>query len=422
MSKQSQTPRRVVVTGLGSLCGLGNNRDKVWSQLISGKSGVQTFTFNYKDKLPTQFGGQVNDFQISDHLISPKEQPRFDRFIHFAVHAANEALEQAQVNALPMSYPAHKRGCILGVGMGGFPLIEENYQIYTEKGAKRVTPFFIPSVIPNMAPGLISIVFQLKGINYSISSACASSGHAIMSAAMEIAYGNHDMMITGGSESVLSILPISGFSSMKALSKQSEQPALASRPFDKNRDGFIIGEGAGVLVLESLDGAIERQATIYAELAGWSGNSDAHHITAPHPEGDGASECMKDCILKAGLRPEDIDYVNAHGTSTPLGDIAETKALKKTFGSHAHHLLISSTKSMTGHLLGAAGGIESVFCVQALHHGIIPPTINLHDPDPECDLNYVPLKAIKKDIRYALNNTFGFGGTNASLIFKKYEP
>jgi 3-oxoacyl-[acyl-carrier-protein] synthase II len=304
--------------------------------------------------------------------------------------------------------------------MGGFPFIEKQITLFNEKGDRRVSPFFIPSIIPNMASGVLTIRYGLKGVNYTVSSACASASHALSNAFFEIASGRQDMVISGGSESVISNLPFCGFNNMKALSK-NPNPLTASRPFDKARDGFVMGEGAGILILEKLETAKARGATIYAEIVGMGYSSDAHHITAPHPTGEGASDCMNMAIESAGIKPEQVGYINAHGTSTPLGDIAETMALKRTFKEYSKKLQISSSKSMTGHLLGAAGGLESIVCAMALYESILPPTINLVENDVECDLDYIPNKARKCQVEYALNNSFGFGGTNSSLIFKKYN-
>lgn len=410
--------KRVAITGMGAICGLGNSLPVIWDALIKGQSGVSLITtFDAKD-LPVQIAGEVKNFKIIDKLIPEKDQGRFDKFIHYALHSASEAMEMAKAQELP--YEAHRVGCIMGVGMGGFPLIEQTAEIYKEKGHRRVSPFFIPSIIPNMAPGLISIHFGLKGLNYNVTSACASASHAISAACFEITEGRHDMIITGGSESVICALPISGFASMKALSKRNHAPQEASRPFDKDRDGFVMGEGAGMLVIEDLDRALARGATVYAEIVGHGASSDAFHITAPHPEGEGAGYSMNSALINAGIKAQDIGYINAHGTSTTLGDVGETNAIKKTFGEHAKKLVVSSTKSMTGHLLGAAGGIEAIFCALALHHQIIPPTINLENQDPECDLDYCANKARSLSFQYALNNSFGFGGTNSSLILKKY--
>jgi 3-oxoacyl-[acyl-carrier-protein] synthase II len=409
----------VAVTGLGVICGLGHNVEEVWKGLIEGRSGVSEFSNFPIDQLPIKFGGEIKSFKINDDLINPKDQAKYDSFIHYALHSAQEALTQAIGPDGLLPYAPHRMGSIVGVGMGGFPFIENSYRVFLEKGSRRVTPFFIPSVIPNMTSGIISIRYGLKGINYSISSACASGAHSIMAAAQEIQMGRQDLMVAGGSEGVLCHLPISGFSSMKALSKGEMGATKASRPFDSKRDGFVIGEGAGILILENLEKAKSRGAKILAEIVGSGANSDAHHITAPHPEGEGALNCMLMAIEQAKIKKEQIGYINAHGTSTPLGDIAETNAIKKTFQAHAHKLLVSSTKSMTGHTLGAAGGVESVVCVKALMTGLIPPTINLDQPDPECDLDYVANHMRKSEIEYALNNSFGFGGTNGCLIFKK---
>ncbi len=410
--------RRVAITGMGMINGLGHNLNEVWENALEGRSGVSSIEHFSTEQLGTKFAGLVKNFQLSPELLDPKDHDRYDRFIHFSLHATHEAMAHAKL-LNQTHYPSERFGCILGVGIGGLPEIEKTMMSMIEKGPKRVSPFFIPAIIPNMTSGLISIKHNLKGLNYSISSACASAAHAISASAYEIMLGNLDAVVTGGSEAVISTLGLSGFINMKALSKRNDAPSEASRPFDANRDGFVMGEGAGILILEDYEKAIARGATIYAEVIGHGATSDAHHITAPHPEGDGAYRCMKMAIENAGISPTEIGYVNAHGTSTPLGDLGETKAIKKTFGDHAKNLLVSSTKSMTGHLLGAAGGIETIFCAMALHKGMIPPTINLHHPDPECDLNYVPHKGIKADIQYALNNSFGFGGTNSSVVLKK---
>lgn len=419
MSKKSTSSGKVAITGLGIVCGLGKNLEEVWGNALEGKSGVSKVEHVDVSHLPVQIAGEVKNFQLSEDILPAKEQARYDRFIHLGLHSTEEAIRDAGFKDGYLSYDPHRVGCILGVGMGGFPMIESMHETYLEKGTRRVSPFFIPGIIPNMASGLVSIQYGAKGINHTISSACASAAHAVAAAAQEIISGRQDVMITGGCESVLSNLTISGFANMKALSRRNDEPEKASRPFDTGRDGFIMGEGAGILVLEDYDKAKARGAKIYGLVAGYGATSDAYHITAPHPEGIGASSCMKASIADAEISPTDIGYVNAHGTSTPLGDLGETKAIKETFGKHAYDLVVSSTKSMTGHLLGAAGGVESIFCVMALYTGIIPPTINLDDQDPECDLNYAANKPVKKKIDYALNNSFGFGGTNSSLIFKR---
>lgn len=413
---------RVAITGMGMISGLGHSLQENWGNAIEGKSGVSLIEQADTEQMLTKFGGEVKNFTIADHIMDPKEAGRYDRFIHFAMHSAYEALNDAGLltdHKMNKTYDSHRMGSILGVGIGGFPEIERTARILFDKGPKRVSPFFIPAVIPNMSTGLISIRFGLQGLNYSISSACASAAHALTAASYEIMFGRQDVMVSGGSEAVIGQLGMSGFITMKALSRRNDEPQRASRPFDIDRDGFVLGEGAGILILENYDKAVARGAKIYAEIVGHGATSDAHHITAPHPEGDGAYNSMKMAVENAGIDFSEVGYVNAHGTSTPLGDIGETRAIKRTFGEHSKNLYVSSTKSMTGHLLGAAGGIETIFCSMALHTGIIPPTINLENQDPECDLNYVPNKAIKAEIKYALNNSFGFGGTNSSLVLKK---
>jgi 3-oxoacyl-[acyl-carrier-protein] synthase II len=409
---------RVAITGLGIVCGNGNNLQDTWKSIIDGKSGISKIENSKVDDLAVQIAGEVKNFSLSPEILPEREQPRFDKFIHYALSAGHEAFADSGLLS-ESSYPKERMGSILGVGMGGFPGILETHDTYLAKGPRRVSPFFIPAVIPNMASGLLTIQLGLKGLNYTISSACASATHAMTSACYEIMFGRQDVMISGGAESTIVNCPMQGFISMKALSKRNEEPEKASRPFDVGRDGFVMGEGAGCLVLENYDKAVARGAKIYGEVVGHGASSDAHHITAPHPDGDGAFRCMEMAIESSGIDPSLIGYVNAHGTSTPLGDIGETKAIKKAFGDHSKNLLVSSTKSMTGHLLGAAGGIESVFCAMALHTGDIPPTINLDNQDPECDLNYVPNNSVNKDIEYALSNSFGFGGTNSSVLFRK---
>ncbi len=408
---------RVAVTGMGAICGLGNSLEEIWKNALLGKSGISTIERQSSENWPVTFAGEVKNFKLDSDLMDLKDQDRFDLFNQFALHAGSEAIKQSQV--VEAKYAPEKIGIIFGTGLGGFPHIEMNHRNYIEKGARRVSPFFIPSVIPNMAPGLLSIRFGFKGVNFSVASACASSAHAIGLAATEIMLGRQDAMISGGTEAVITGYTIAGFNSMKALSRRNAEPARASRPFDVDRDGFVMGEGAGILVLENYEKAQARGAKIIAEIVGFGASADAHHITAPHPEGLGALLCMNQTLELSGVKKEDVGYINAHGTSTPQGDIAETQAIKKVFGDHAKNLSVSSTKSMTGHLLGAAGGLESIFCIKALDTGMLPPTINLENQDPQCDLNYVSNKPQKKDIQYALNNSFGFGGTNSSTLFKK---
>jgi 3-oxoacyl-[acyl-carrier-protein] synthase II len=411
---------RVAVTGMGALCGLGNNLGEIWRNAIEGKSGISKISNADVTNMPVDFAGEIKNFKIAEELLSARESDRYDIFVHYALHAAHEACQQAGIwGQLP--YEKNRVGCIMGVGMGGFPMIERQHTDFLQKGYKRVTPFFIPGIIPNMTSGIISMKLQAMGTNYSISSACASSTHAMGAAFMEIAVGRHDMVVTGGAEAVITAMPLAGFTNMKALSRKGEAPEKASRPFDKDRDGFVVGEGAGILVFENYEKALARGAKILGEIVGFGASSDAYHITAPHPEGAGAILCMKNALESTGLSPEVIGHINAHGTATPLGDIAETKAIKKIFGAHAQKILINSTKSMTGHLLGAAGGIEAIFSLMAMNEGVIPPTINLDNPDPECDLNYCANRAVKADIEYALSNSFGFGGTNASVVFRKYS-
>jgi 3-oxoacyl-[acyl-carrier-protein] synthase II len=413
---------RVAITGMGMINGLGHSLKECWGNAIEGKSGVSLIEQCDTEQMGTKIAGEVKNFTLADHILEPKEAPRYDRFIHFALHATYEAMNDAGLLTDQKNnnyYEPHRMGCILGVGIGGMPEIEKTTKMLVEKGPKRVSPFFIPAIIPNMTSGLASIRFGLKGLNYSISSACASSAHALTSACYEIMFGRQDVVVSGGAEAVVCALGMSGFINMKALSKRNDEPQRASRPFDIGRDGFIMGEGAGILILENYDKAVARNARIYAEIVGHGATSDAHHITAPHPDGEGAFRCMSMAVEDAGIKLSEVGYINAHGTSTPLGDIGETKAIKRAFGEHAKNLYVSSTKSMTGHLLGAAGGIETIFCAMALHTGVIPPTINLENQDPECDLNYVPNKSVKADLKYALNNSFGFGGTNSSMVLKK---
>jgi 3-oxoacyl-[acyl-carrier-protein] synthase II len=409
---------RVAVTGMGAICGLGNSLEEVWKNALAGKSGITTLERQVTEGWPVTFGGEVKNFKLDESLMSLKDQDRFDLFNQYALHSADEAIKQSGL--LEAKYAPGKIGTIFGTGLGGFPHIEANFRVFLEKGPRRVSPFFIPSVIPNMPEGLVSIHYGFQGINFAVASACASSAHAIGLAASEIMMGRQDAMITGGTEGVITGYTIAGFASMKALSKRNDEPHRASRPYDIARDGFVMGEGAGILVLENYDKAVARGARIIAEIMSFGASSDAYHITAPHPEGSGALLCMEQTMELSGVRKEEVGYVNAHGTSTPLGDVAETQAIKKVFGAHAYNLNVSSTKSMTGHLLGAAGGLESIFCIKALETGMLPPTINLENQDPLCDLDYVANQPKKKDIMYALNNSFGFGGTNSSTLFKKF--
>ncbi len=410
--------RRVVITGLGLITPLAVGLKASWEALLEGKSGIGTIgSFDSAD-LPVHIAGEVKGFDPLLY-IEPKEVKKMDRFIHFAVAASTMAIEDSGLRSTEEI--AERVGVIIGSGMGGLPAIEHYHKIYLEKGHRRITPFFIPMLIINLASGQVSIKFGAKGPNSAVATACATGSHAIGDAFKVIQRGDADAMIAGGSESVITPMAIGGFAVMKALSTRNDSPERASRPFDRDRDGFVMGEGAGIVVLESLESARKRNARIYAEIVGYGMTSDAYHITSPAPEGAGAASCMAATLKDAGVSPEVVDYVNAHGTSTKYGDELETAAIKKVFGRHAHKLLVSSTKSMTGHLLGAAGGVESVITVMSIVNNVVPPTTNLDNPDPECDLDYVPYKPRYTSVEYALSNSFGFGGTNACLLFKKFR-
>ena len=410
--------RRVVVTGVGLVTPLGTGVEKTWSALCSGKSGIGPITRFDASEIGVNIAAEVKDFQVEDH-IDKKVAKHLDLFVQYAVAAAGEALKDA---ALPITDEnAPRIASIMGCGLGGLPTIEKYHQVAMEKGTKRITPFFIPMVIPNMGAGQISIIYGTRGPNLCLTTACAAGTHAVGEAFRSIVNDECDVAITGGSESVICPLAVGGFHAMKALSTRNDQPEKASRPFDRDRDGFIISEGAGVLILEELEHALARGAKIYAEVAGYGLSSDGYHMAAPPEDGNGASRCMLMALKDAGMKPEDIDYINAHGTSTPLNDVVETRAIKTAFGDQAYKLAISSTKSMTGHMLGGAGGIEAVFTALSIKHQIAPPTMNLENPSPECDLDYVPNQARKMKIRAAMSNSFGFGGTNAVLIMKQYE-
>jgi 3-oxoacyl-[acyl-carrier-protein] synthase II len=411
--------RRVVITGLGMLSPLGNTVAENWGNVRAGKSGIGPITLFDASRLSTQFGGEVKGFDPGS-VMDPKEVKRYERFIHLAVGAASEAISDSDL--VFEGELAERTGVVLGTGMGGLNAIEEMRMVLHEKGPRRVSPFFIPSCIINMAPGLVSMKYGLLGPNYSTVSACASAGHALLDAYHFISRGEADVMVTGGAESVMTELAFAGFNSAKALSTRNENPQAASRPWDQDRDGFVMGEGAGVLILEELEHALARGAKIYAEVLGGGMSADAHHITAPHPEGRGAILAMKGALRSGRIDPSEVGYINAHGTSTGLGDVAETEAIKKVFGEHAYKLSVSSTKSMTGHLLGAAGGIEAIYSVLALKHQVLPPTINLENVDQACDLDYVPNQSREvSGLKVALSNSFGFGGTNVTLAFRRYE-
>jgi 3-oxoacyl-[acyl-carrier-protein] synthase II len=411
--------RRVVVTGMGLVTPLGIGLEKNWQSLVAGQSGIRKIDrFPNVDAFASRIAGQVPDFHAED-FIEPKEIKKMDLFIQYSVAAASMAMEHSGFKINPQE--AENVGVIIGVGLCGIDTIEATERAYLDGGPRKISPFFIPKVISNLAPGQIAIRHGAKGVNWTPTSACASGNNAIGEAFHLIRRGLQDVVIAGGAESAITPLGVGGFSAMKALSTRNDEPERASRPFDKGRDGFIIAEGSGVLILEEREKAIKRGAKIHGEVIGYGANGDAHHITAPAPEGEGAARCMRLALKDAGVAPSDIDYINAHGTSTEYNDANETQAIKKVFGEHAFKLPVSSTKSMTGHLLGAAGAVEGVFSVLALGHGIIPPTINYENPDPDCDLDYVPNQARRADIRVALSNSFGFGGTNACVIFRRSE-
>lgn len=410
--------KRVVITGMGAITPVGDELDTIWKAIINGDSGVDYITQFDTTDYAVKIAAEVKDFNPEEY-IDKKEIRRMDRFTQFAIAASTKAIEDAQLVIDDSN--AERIGVYVGSGIGGLKTIEDQHTVLMEKGPKRVSPFFIPMLIGNMASGQISIQTGAKGPNYAPVSACATGTHAIGDAFFMIQRGDADVMITGGTEATVTPIAVAGFSSMRALSKRNDDPKRASRPFDKERDGFIIGEGAGVLILESLEHAINRGAKIYAEVVGYGATGDAYHLTAPAPGGEGASRAMEMAIKRANISPEDVDYINAHGTSTQINDNYETMAIKSTFKEHANKIAISSTKGVTGHLLGAAGAVEGIISSLALKNGIIPPTINYENEDPECDLDYVPNDYRKQDIKIALSNSLGFGGHNASVIFKKYE-
>ncbi len=400
----------VIPTGIGV--------ETAWENVCEGKSGIGPLTRFDTNGFDTKIAGEVKSFN-PELYIDKKEIKKMDLFIHFAIAAAKEALEDAQLAITPEN--SEQIGVIVGTGLGGLPSLERYHKILLEKGPGRISPFFIPMLIANLASGQIAIQFGPKGPNTCVVTACATGAHCIGDAFRVIVYGDAEAMIAGGTEANITPLTIGGFNSMKALSTRNDEPEKASRPFEKNRDGFVVAEGAGIIILEELQFALKRKAKIYGELVGYGYTSDAYHITAPSPDGDGAVRCMRMAIKDAGLKPEDVDYINAHGTSTPLNDLTETIAIKTVFGDHAKKVPVSATKSMTGHLLGAAGSTEAIFTVLAIRDGIMPPTINYEEPDPQCDLDYVPNIARRKPVKIAMSNAFGFGGTNATLVFKKFE-
>ncbi len=410
--------RRVVITGLGAITPIGNNVKELWSGLISGKNGAGLITKFDTEKFTTKFACEVKDFNVEDY-IDKKEAKRMDLYTQYAVASAMMAMEDANFDL--DSVDRERFGVIYGSGIGGMETFENQTTNYLNGGPRRISPFFIPMMISDIAAGQISIKFGLKGPNYATTSACATSTHAIADAFFMIQRGSADAIVSGGAEASITPMAIGGFNSARAISSWNDRPKEASRPFDKDRTGFVMGEGSGTLILEELEHAKKRGAKIYGEIIGAGLTGDAYHVTAPAPEGEGAFRSMREALRDGGINPEDVDYINAHGTSTKLNDLNETKAIKKLFGEHAYKLSISSTKSMTGHLLGATGAVESIACLLAIKNSIIPPTINLDEPDPECDLNYTPKVAVEKNVEYALTNTFGFGGHNSTLLFKKYS-
>ncbi len=413
-----RTDRRVVITGLGLLTPLGNDLTTNWEALQSGRSGITSVSRFDASSFPSRMAGEVKGFAPA-LFIEKKEIKKMDLFIQFALAAAQGAVDDAKIDFRRAD--SERIGVILGAGMGGIETVEEGVVVFHEEGLKRLSPFFIPRLTSNMAPAHIAMRFGIKGVNYALNSACASGCHAIGEAARLVRYGYQDMMLAGGSEAGVTPICMAGFCAMRAVSTRNEDPVRASRPFDRHRDGFVLAEGAAVLVLESMEGAMARGARPYAEIIGYGATSDAYHITTPSPEGEGAARCMRHALIDAGIRPEDVDYINAHGTSTPYNDLNETLAIKRVFGIHSARLAISATKSMTGHTLGAAGAIETAFTALTRHHQVIPPTITYEVPDPECDLDYVPNQARSSRVRIALTNSFGFGGTNACLALRQVE-
>lgn len=409
--------KRVVVTGLGVVQSLGFDTETFWNALKEGKNGVKTVTRFDTTDFPTKVAAQIDDFDPSRY-IDKKDAKRMDLFTQYAVHAAGQAIEMSGLDFSKMD--PYRAGVIVGSGVGGIETLEVNCRILFEKGVKRVSPFFVPMMISNMASGQIAITYGIKGYNACVVTACATANHSIGDAFRVIQNGYADVMVSGGSEASICALGFSGFCSSKAMSTV-EDPMIASRPFNKDRDGFVMGEGSGILLLEELEHAQARGANILAELVGYGCTCDAYHITAPHPEGEAGIKCMQLAMADAGITPEQVGYVNTHGTSTPIGDPLETMVLKAVFGEHAKKMPVSSTKSMTGHLLGAAGGVEAIATIMAIKEGFLPPTINLDNPDPECDLDYVPNVGRKADVQYALSNSLGFGGHNGVLAFKRWD-
>lgn len=409
--------RRAVITGLGIVSPVGNTVTEAWANIIAGKSGIIQITRFDASSFASRIAGEVKEFDIT-HYLSAKDARRMDVFIHYGMAAAIQAIRDAGIEDVG-TLDAERIGVNIGSGIGGLPMIEHTDEVYHAGGPRKISPFFIPSTIINMVAGNLSIMYGYKGPNLAIVTACTTATHSIGCSARMIEYGDADIMVCGGAESCVTPLTVGGFASARALSTSNDDPAAASCPWDLKRDGFVLGEGAGILVLEELEHARKRGARIYAELAGFGMSADAHHMTAPCDDGEGAARCMKNALANAQINLDEVDYINAHGTSTPLGDLAETIAVKQYFGDQAKKIAVSSTKSMTGHLLGAAGGVEAVFSTLAIDRQIAPPTINLHDPDPACDLDYVPNHSREMKINVVLSNSFGFGGTNGTLVLRK---
>ena len=412
--------RRVVVTGLGIVSPVGSTVTDAWDNIVAGRSGIGPITRFDVSRFSTRFGGAVAGFELSDYL-PPKDARKMDAFMHYGIAASQQAIADAGIEVTPASAP--RIGVAVGAGIGGIETIERNFRSFlqADESPRKISPFFIPGSIINMISGHVSIQYGLTGPNLSLVTACTTATHSIGVAGRTIQYGDADVMIAGGAEMATTALGLGGFCAARALSTRNDAPQLASRPWDLDRDGFVLGDGAGCVVLEEYEHARARGAHIYGELAGFGMSADAHHITAPPEEGEGARQCMLNALRDAGMNPDEVDYINAHGTSTPLGDKAESRAVRDAFGAHADKVPVSSTKSMTGHLLGAAGGVEAIFCLLAMRDGILPPTINYDRPDPECDLDYVPNTAREARVRVALSNSFGFGGTNGSLLFRALD-
>ena len=414
----SNTSRRIVITGIGVITSLGQDIEKFWANILAGKSGVSRITRFDASSYDCQIAAEIRDFNGTPYFNTPKDVRRCDRYTQMAIAAAKKAVQDSGINLANEN--RDMMGVVVGSGIGGLQTLEEAHQYLISKGPSRLSPFMIPMMINSMASGMILMEFGARGPNMSVVSACSTSTHAIGESFHIIRREEADVMIAGGSEAAISPLGIGGFSAMRALSTRNHEPEKASRPFDRDRDGFIMGEGAGILLLEELNHAKKRGARIYCELLGYGNTADAHHMTAPSPNGEGAARCMKMALKSAGLNPTDINYINAHGTSTPQGDICETKAIKNVFGEYAYKLMVSSTKSMTGHLLGASGSVEMAICAKVLQQDKVPPTINLDHPDPACDLDYVPHHARETRVHALVNNSFGFGGHNATLIARKF--